>query len=337
MDIGRLEVGTETIVDKSKSTKTILMDLFAGNTDIEGATIINACYGGTAALLNAFQWVESSGYDGRYAIVVAADIATYAPGPARPTCGCGAVAVLIGRDAPLVYNPKFRTTHASNTWDFYKPDHTVEYPTVDGALSQLCYYEALEDCYTRFCKKMESSTSSSTQVFDATTPDYFVFHAPYNKLVQKSYGRLFLVDARRQHANGAIAAVSTDVVAAMDEKKLEHDNSMAAATSTLPLKEEWLTMDMKDTYSDRELENVLKKLSAASFQEKLYDANYTSQQIGNTYTASVFFGIASLIHRQCAQLTTASSPSKRMVVFSYGSGALATMYQLQVYVYDSYL
>ena len=316
MDVGRLEVGTETIVDKSKSTKTILMDLFPGNTDIEGATIINACYGGTAALLNAFQWVESSGYDGRYAIVVAADIATYAPGPARPTCGCGAVAVLIGRDAPIVYHPKYRTTHASNTWDFYKPDHSVEYPTVDGALSQLCYYEALEDCYTRFCQKMESSTSSS---FDATTPDYFVFHAPYNKLVQKSYGRLFFVDARRQHARA-----TADVAATTN------------GASTPLLKEEWLTMDMKDTYTDRELETALKKVSAASFQQKLYDANYTSQQIGNTYTASVFFGIASLIHRQCEQLRDdGKNPSKSMVVFSYGSGALATMYQLKVYVQDS--
>lgn len=63
------------------------MDLFGSNTDIEGATVINACYGGTAALLNAFSWVESDGWDGRFAIVVAADIATYARGPARPTCG----------------------------------------------------------------------------------------------------------------------------------------------------------------------------------------------------------------------------------------------------------
>lgn len=338
MDVGRLEVGTETIVDKSKSTKTILMDLFPGNTDIEGATIINACYGGTAALLNAFQWVESSGYDGRYAIVVAADIATYAAGPARPTCGCGAVAVLIGRDAPIVYNPKYRTTHASNTWDFYKPDHTVEYPTVDGALSQLCYYEALEDCYTRFCQKMESATDAQKIAFDATTPDYFVFHAPYNKLVQKSYGRLFLVDARRQHAR--VAAIRSDddmVTATTDEKKVEPDSSTMVdangttnGTSTGLWKEEWLTMDMKETYSDRDLETTLKKLSASNFQQKLYDANYTSQQIGNTYTASVFFGLASLIHRQCEQLI--QSPSKRMVVFSYGSGALATMYQLQVYV-----
>lgn len=134
-EVGRLEVGTETLVDKSKSTKTILMDLFPGNTNIEGATVVNACYGGTAALLNAFMWVESDGWDGRYAIVVAADIAAYARGGARPTSGAGAAAVLIGRDAPLVFNPKERATHAANVWDFFKPDHTVEYPTVDGKLS----------------------------------------------------------------------------------------------------------------------------------------------------------------------------------------------------------
>lgn len=73
-------MGTETLIDKSKSTKTVLMSLFedCGNDDIEGVTTVNACYGGTAALLNAVAWVESSGWDGRYAIVVAADIAVYA-------------------------------------------------------------------------------------------------------------------------------------------------------------------------------------------------------------------------------------------------------------------
>lgn len=39
---------------------------------------------------------------GRYAVVVAGDIAVYAKGPARPTGGAGAVAMLIGPHAPLV-------------------------------------------------------------------------------------------------------------------------------------------------------------------------------------------------------------------------------------------
>ena len=38
--MGRLEVGTETLLDKSKSTKTVLMTLFKGYHDIEGFLII---------------------------------------------------------------------------------------------------------------------------------------------------------------------------------------------------------------------------------------------------------------------------------------------------------
>ncbi|KAJ2974919.1 hypothetical protein NQ176_g5808 [Zarea fungicola] len=43
--VGRLEVGTETILDKSKSVKSVLMQLFGDNTNIEGVDTINACYG----------------------------------------------------------------------------------------------------------------------------------------------------------------------------------------------------------------------------------------------------------------------------------------------------
>lgn len=39
---------------------------------------------------------------GRFALVVAGDIAVYAKGNARPTGGAGAVAMLVGPNAPLV-------------------------------------------------------------------------------------------------------------------------------------------------------------------------------------------------------------------------------------------
>ena len=39
---------------------------------------------------------------GRFALVVAGDIAVYASGSARPTGGAGAVAMLIGPNAPLI-------------------------------------------------------------------------------------------------------------------------------------------------------------------------------------------------------------------------------------------
>lgn len=284
MSVGRIEVGTETLIDKSKSTKTVLMDLFPGNTDIEGATIVNACYGGTAALLNAIAWCT---LDERYAIVVAADIATYAAGPARPTCGVGAVAVLVGRDAPLVLGQ--RATHASHVWDFFKPNPATEYPIVQGALSQLCYFQALEDVYERWSQKTN---------YTATSPDYWVFHAPYNKLVQKSYARLFYMDALLK--------------------------SIIPPEITKEGMAKWLEIERTESYTDKSLEKFLKDISATAFNEKLTDANYTSQHVGNTYTASVFLGLCSLISRK--ELI----PGQLIAVYSYGSGALATLYSLHV-------
>ena len=80
------------------------MDLFApsGNYDIEGIDSKNACYGGTAALFNCVNWVQSESWDGRYALMVCGDIAVYAEGSARPVGGAGAAAILIGPDAPMV-------------------------------------------------------------------------------------------------------------------------------------------------------------------------------------------------------------------------------------------
>lgn len=302
--VGRLEVGTETLVDKSKSTKTVLMSLFPGNTDIEGATVVNACYGGTSALINAFNWVESDGWDGRYAIVVAADIAAYAKGPARPTCGAGAVAVLVGRDAPLAFNPRERATHAAHVWDFFKPDHSVEYPTVDGALSQVCYYQAIEDVYQRLTENVKKARGENGggKPFDAESPDFWVFHAPYNKLVQKSYGRLFLMDARRG-------------------REAEEDANLDALA-------DWVGKPIEETYSDKALEKALKTVSAKAYEQRFKYSNSASKLIGNTYTASVFLGLASLIDK--AGTNGELSPGKVIGIFSYGSGALATMYCLHV-------
>lgn len=87
------------------------MTLFKGNHDIEGlllltlgATSVNACYGATNALINTLNWISSPYWDGRYGIVVAADIAVYEDGPARCTGGAGAVAILIGPNGKITFN-----------------------------------------------------------------------------------------------------------------------------------------------------------------------------------------------------------------------------------------
>lgn len=149
--IGRLEVGTETLLDKSKSLKTVLMNLFkeSGNHDIEGVTSINACYGSTNALFNSINWIQSDSWDGRYAVLISTDVAVYPKGNARPTGGVGAIAMLLGPNAHLVFD-RCRSTFMDHRYDFYKPDPFTEYPTVDGHESIEIYLNALRQSFKTF-------------------------------------------------------------------------------------------------------------------------------------------------------------------------------------------
>lgn len=100
------------------------MDLFEQieNYDIAGVDLKSACYGGTAALFNAINWLESSYCEGRFALVVAADIATYSTPSTQPTGGAGAVALLLGPNAPLVFDKgRFRRLIVYSVWCYFVP------------------------------------------------------------------------------------------------------------------------------------------------------------------------------------------------------------------------
>eukprot|EP01018_Ginkgo_biloba_P040721 Gb_16306 [translate_table: standard] len=293
-EIGRLEVGSETVIDKSKSIKTWLMQIFeeCGNSDIEGVDSSNACYGGTAALFNCVNWVESSCWDGRYGLVVSTDSAVYAEGSARPTGGAGAVAMLIGPNAPIAFESKLRGSHMAHAYDFYKPDLSSEYPVVDGMLSQKCYLMALDACYKRFCDKAGS--------FSLADADYLVFHSPYNKLVQKSFARLLFDDFKADPC-----FVGKDA-----REKLEP----------------FAGLSDEESYSSRELEKVCQHLAKPLYDAKVVPATLLPKQVGNMYTASLYAALASLIHNKRHSLVE----GQRVLMFSYGSGLTSTMFSLRI-------
>ena len=119
-EVGMMYVGSESLLDRAKSIKSNLMMLFNENNcyDVEGCDTYNACYGGTAALLNCMNWLTSDAWDGRWAIAVATDIAD-SPAGYRFMTGCACVAMLVGVDAALVFERE-RCSHIINRWDFYK-------------------------------------------------------------------------------------------------------------------------------------------------------------------------------------------------------------------------
>lgn len=295
--IGRLDVGTETLLDKSKSVKSVLMQLFGDNTDIEGLDSVNACYGGTNALFNAINWVESSSWDGRDAIVVAGDIAIYAKGAARPTGGAGTVAMLIGPDAPIVLDP-VHGTYMQHAYDFYKPDFTSEYPIVDGHYSLSCYTRALDQAYAAYNKKAAKRALSQ---LNGHVPvgmerfDYSVFHVPTCKLVSKCFSRLFYNDFRN---DPSLFDVPEDV------QNVEYEKSL----------------------SDRNIEKVFLGLVKDKAAKRLAPGITGPTNTGNMYTASLYSSLASLFTYAGAE----NLKNKRVSLFSYGSGLASSFFSLVV-------
>lgn len=287
------------------------MQLFGDNTNIEGVDTVNACYGGTNAFFNAVNWVESSGWDGRDAIVVAGDIALYAKGNARPTGGAGAVAMLIGPNAPVVVEPGLRGSYMQHAYDFYKPDLTSEYPIVDGHFSNRCYTEAVDACYRAYNKReatLKSLTNghanghSNGEVADSKTPldrfDYMSFHAPNCKLVAKSYGRLLYNDFLQDPSSPAFADVPPEL----------------------------RDMDYTKSLADKVLEKTFMGLTKKRFNERVAPSTEVPTMCGNMYCASVYGGLVSLL----SNVDSAALQGKRIGIFSYGSGLASSLFSVKV-------
>ncbi|OOF94731.1 hypothetical protein ASPCADRAFT_131335 [Aspergillus carbonarius ITEM 5010] len=292
--IGRLEVGTESLIDKAKSIKSVLTTLFepSGNTSIEGIDTIHACYGGTNALFNAVNWVESRSWDGRDAIVVASDIALYNEPSTRPTGGAGCVAMLIGPNAALSLDPSIRGVYMSHTYDFYKPDLKSEFPLVNGHESITCYLRAIDECH----KDVLRRRSSKEPILDLF--DYMAFHTPNCKLVSKSYGRLKYNDILTSNPATAINSIPPDL----------------------------LTLPYESSLKDKPLEKALISLTKDDFKSRVEPCILAPSLCGNMYTASLYCSLISLISN--IDLTTTQGQTIGM--FSYGSGLSSTLFALKI-------
>ena len=285
------------------------MQLFqdSGNTNIEGVDTVNACYGGTNALFNAVNWVESSAWDGRDAIVVAGDIALYKKGNARPTGGAGCVAMLIGPNAPLAFEPGKRGTYMQHAYDFYKPDLTSEYPVVDGQFSVTCYTEAVDACYKAYNLREESLNKNATtngvhpDSSEATTPldrfDYVLFHSPHCKLVAKSYARLLYNDFRKEPENPIFDSVP----------------------------EALKDLSYKESLTDKAVEKTFMALSKKHFQARVQPGIQVPTMCGNMYCASVYGALVSLL----SNVASDQLQGRRVGVFSYGSGLASSLFSMK--------
>ena len=127
--------------------------------------------------------------------------------------------------------------------------------------------------------------------------DYFVFHCPYSKLVQKSFGRLGYNDFLRNPSDSAFVGMESFANVSEDE-----------------------------SYVNRDLEKAFMRITEKDYKAKVLTSLNVSKNVGNMYCASVYGGLVSLL----GIMDSEALLGKRVVLFSYGSGLASSMFSITV-------
>lgn len=190
--VGMLVVGTETAVDHSKPVSSYVQGLLGLPTGCRVFETKHACYGGTAALQLALDWVRSGSARGKKALIICADIARYGlHTPGEPTQGAGAVALLVS-DAPrlVAFEQGCSGVYASDVMDFWRPLYAKD-AMVDGHYSVQCYLEALEGAYRAY---QEAAGDAGGEGFYSDRFAGLVYHVPYGKMSRKAHRHVRALD-----------------------------------------------------------------------------------------------------------------------------------------------
>jgi hydroxymethylglutaryl-CoA synthase len=201
-EIGMCIVGTETAVDHSKPVASFLHGLLGLPPACRVFETKHACFGGTAGLFNAVDWIASGSARGRAALIVCTDIARYELGSAgEPTQGAGAVAMIV-RQAPrlLALEVGRSGSYARDVYDFWRPLDRKD-ALVDGHFSVQCYLDALTGAYGEWRRLAEIDQALAEPL--ART----CYHVPYGKMARKAHrARRVLEGLSEQAADASFAA-----------------------------------------------------------------------------------------------------------------------------------
>ncbi len=177
-------VATESGLDFGKSLSTYVHHYLDLGRTCRLFEIKQACYGGTAALQMALNFIASGASPGAKALVIATDLAkpaskgTYV----EPSQGGGSVAMLVS-DEPHILEVDFGANgyHSYEVMDTCRP--TPEMETGDSDLSLISYLECLEGSYRSYASRVEGA--DFLELFD-----YLAFHTPFPGMVKGAHRML---------------------------------------------------------------------------------------------------------------------------------------------------
>lgn len=180
IDSNRLKmliVGTESGVDASKSSALYVQNLLKLTPWMRAIEVKEACYGGTAALMMACDYVRAHAEKDPQVLVIASDIARYGLAtPGEVTQGAGAVAMLVSANPHVLEINDDSVVKSADIQDFWRPVYQ-DTALARGKFSTEQYIEFFCDVWQKYCAQNDCNFNDFAGL---------CFHLPYTKMGLKA-------------------------------------------------------------------------------------------------------------------------------------------------------
>ena len=185
-----LVVGTESGIDFGKAMSSYVQHHLGLSRNCRTFEIKHACFGGTAALQTAADFVRGGGAppDAR-ALVIATDVARPIPRTyVEPSQGAAAVAMLVGPAPRLLELEPNPGSYAFEVMDTCRP--TPDFETGDADLSLLSYLDCVRGAFADY-RTQSGGAADFRDDFDG-----LAFHTPFGGMVKGAH-RTMMRDLKR--------------------------------------------------------------------------------------------------------------------------------------------
>lgn len=172
--IGQVIFATESGIDFSKACSTYIHSLLDINKYAKSYEIKQACYGATAGLQIACDYVRLR--PNEKVLIISSDIAKYGANTSgEVTQGAGAIAILVSSNPKILEIGTQSVSMTTDTYDFWRPSYS-EVPMVDGKFSKDIYIDVFNDLMYEFEAKYHNSNELKAMVC----------HLPFTKMGKKA-------------------------------------------------------------------------------------------------------------------------------------------------------
>lgn len=307
-DIFRIDTPTESGLDASRA---LVSDVIGMLEQVYGKGSLShvlgyeqkfACVSGMERLLDTAAWFAAEWNLRKYGLVLATDVAKYnLESREEPTQGAAAAALLIGADPRLleIIPGALGSAIRHEKGDFKKPGgRTIA--LVDGQKSYASYLSEMKEAWLNFNLSVRKITFMKPKTEESVLDHVSraVYHNPHKKMVMGAYASLLVHEWRNLPR-------WKEVVEEIGDEPSRSGMSDVSYYMSGPY-QEYRKKFMK---SHRFLD---------SFDEKIEGSTKAPELVGNSYSASVFVGLDSILENDESDLT-----GKNVILCGYGSGSHA--------------